>query len=335
MKLITTMTVFILAVTTLALSADGQDTRVELSQAVAQLQKTPTDNAMREKIIKLGGEMKPAPTIPEEAERRMARGTAAFKGAKSTADYQDAIKEFEAAVAAAPWYGDAYFNLGVAQDKAEKYGDALQSLKWALMSSPDSKDIKALMYEVEFRKEKAEKAKAQAEAAANSPQGRAQAMLAILRKQYGGPAMRLLICGTRLNEYWHCTDAEARGKNWLDSTLVDSAPKWAPNPIAYKIDGKASDLVRIELGSTFWPNSTIPSSPGWIACGKPNGDDPNNMNWYRCPDFSDPNQLMDDVRVVFSTTSDGQPMIEYRQACGGKLGADSCRRNQFILRAGQ
>jgi tetratricopeptide (TPR) repeat protein len=86
----------------------------------------------------------------------MVRGTAAFKGAKSVADYRDAAKEFEQATHAAPWYGDAYLNLGVAQDKAENYEGALRSLKLALLALPNDKEIKALIYEVEYRKEKAQ-----------------------------------------------------------------------------------------------------------------------------------------------------------------------------------
>ena len=93
--------------------------------------------------------------MPAEAERRMVRGSTAFKSATSAAGYQDAAKEFEQATLAAPWYGDAYFNLGVAQDKAGNHEAALRSLKLAQMASPGSKEIKNLIYEVEYRNEKA------------------------------------------------------------------------------------------------------------------------------------------------------------------------------------
>jgi tetratricopeptide (TPR) repeat protein len=142
----------------LATAAFAESPHEQLKQMVEQLQKNPADNALREKIIKLAQEIKPAPAVPEEAERRMARGAAAFKGAKSVADYRDAAKEFEQATLAAPWYGDAYFNLGVAQDKAENYEAALRSLKLARLASPEVKEIKALIYEVEYRSEKANSA---------------------------------------------------------------------------------------------------------------------------------------------------------------------------------
>lgn len=147
-------TIFVFTFVALAASANAQSPREQLQQMVEQLQKTPSDNALRERIIKLGTEIKPAPAIPEEAVRRMARGAAAFKSATSAVDYQDAAKEFEQTVLAAPWFADAYFNLGVAQDKAGNYEAALRSLKLAQLASPDSKEIKALIYEVEYRHEK-------------------------------------------------------------------------------------------------------------------------------------------------------------------------------------
>jgi tetratricopeptide (TPR) repeat protein len=152
-----TMKLFLLLFSVLMLlnAASADSPREQLKQMVEQLQKSPSDNSLREKIIKLAQKLKPAPAVPDEAERRMARGTAAFKGAKTVSDYQEAVKEFEQATLAAPWYGDAYFNLGVAQDKAENYGAALRSLKLAQLTSPGSKEIKQLIYEVEYRNEKA------------------------------------------------------------------------------------------------------------------------------------------------------------------------------------
>ena len=155
MKPFSQIIIFILAIFTSMASAYAQSPREQFTQMVEQLQKTPTDNALREKIIKLAQAGKPAPAIPDDVQRRMARGRAAFMGAKSAADYQDAVKEFEQATLAAPWYADAYFNLGVAQDKAENYDASLRNLKFALLAAPDSKDIKALIYEVEYRQEKA------------------------------------------------------------------------------------------------------------------------------------------------------------------------------------
>ncbi len=152
--------IFVISFLALAMTAHAQSPREQLNQMVQQLQKNPGDNVLREKIIKLGVAVRPA--IPAEAERRMVRGSTAFKSATSAAGYQDAAKEFEQATMAAPWYGDAYFNLGVAQDKAGNHEAALRSLKLAQMASPGSKEITNLIYEVEYRNEKARAPEAEA-----------------------------------------------------------------------------------------------------------------------------------------------------------------------------
>src|SRR5512143_2106036 len=74
-----------------------------LHQFVEELKKNPADHVLREKIINLALTMKPAPAVPEEAERSMARGAARFQKAADIAGYRRAVVEFEAAVNAAPW----------------------------------------------------------------------------------------------------------------------------------------------------------------------------------------------------------------------------------------
>lgn len=230
MKFARALVILILAMLAPMGTSYAQPAREQLMQMVDQLQRTPADTALRERIIKLATSMKPAPAIPDEAERRMARGTLAFKGAKSVAEYQDAIKEFELAVAAAPWFTDAYFNLGVAQDKAEKYADALQSLKFALISSPDSKDIKARLYEVEYRSDKVTAAAAKAKQDVDDARRRAdearrlaaereankhlwaQNLVQELQRKYGTVITHGMYC--RANER-ECTDLEANGSNWV------------------------------------------------------------------------------------------------------------------------
>jgi len=123
-----------------------------LLQYVDDLKKNPGDNILREKIIKLAQATKPAPAVPEEAERNMARGTAFAQKAIDSAGYKRAIAEFEAAANTAPWLAHAYYNLGVVQEKAGLYVEAIQSLKFYLMAAPDAKnarDVKNNIYALE------------------------------------------------------------------------------------------------------------------------------------------------------------------------------------------
>jgi tetratricopeptide (TPR) repeat protein len=132
----------------------------QLKLLIADLQKNPNDNALREKIIRHVRTMKPAPAVPKEAERYMVRGIAAMKEAKSTDDLKDAVKEFEKALLSAPWYADVYYNLGIAQDKAGLYDKAIKNLNLymvAAQNAPDVKAVEKLIYEIEYRQEKAAK----------------------------------------------------------------------------------------------------------------------------------------------------------------------------------
>jgi len=131
-----------------------------LNQYISDLQKNPNEFALREKIIKLVQGMKPQPSVPEEVERYLARGRAAFKGAAQPKDFEDAVNEFKKALLIAPWVAEGYYNLGIVQDKAGQYQNAIHNLKLYLLAAPnatDVKEVKSLIFEIEYRQEKAQK----------------------------------------------------------------------------------------------------------------------------------------------------------------------------------
>lgn len=159
--------------------AQVQSPQATLTQHIADLKKNPGDYALRERIIRHVQAMKQKPAIPEEAERRMARGSAAVKGAQNKQDFRDAAAEFEKASLAAPWLPAIYYNLGITQDKAGNYKEAIQSLKLYLLAAPDAPDAKAvknLVYEIEYRQEKAAK-ESSPEAVAKQEQDKSVAFL--------------------------------------------------------------------------------------------------------------------------------------------------------------
>lgn len=161
MKKISLAALLVLALIFVFMSAvQAQSPQETLNQYISDLQKNPNDNALREKIIKLVQTMKPAPAIPEEAKKHMARGMAAFESAKNEQEYKDAISESEKAVGYAPWLGEGYRNLGIVQDKAGHFDAAIMSLKLYLLTNPsDAEKAKELIYKIEFRKEKEVKVK--------------------------------------------------------------------------------------------------------------------------------------------------------------------------------
>ncbi|MFY9314103.1 MAG: hypothetical protein WAO95_00930 [Burkholderiales bacterium] len=127
--------------------------REQLNQFVTQLQSNPGDNALRERIVKLAQEIKPPPAMPEEAERRLGRGQAAFKIAKEPSDFEKAIAEFNAASIAAPWLATPYYNLGVAQEAAKRYREAMASFRLYLLASPglpDAGEVRQRIFSLEY-----------------------------------------------------------------------------------------------------------------------------------------------------------------------------------------
>ena len=116
--------------------------RVALEQLTTRLHKenllnNPVDAVLtRRLLIKLASELKPAPAIPEEARKHFVEGTAIVKAAKNPAQQTLAAQSFTEALKVAPWWGDAYYNLGVAQELAEKYDEAEQAFNFYLLSNP-------------------------------------------------------------------------------------------------------------------------------------------------------------------------------------------------------
>ena len=69
MKPIRQFIVLFLALVTTLVSAQETNSSEQLMQWVGQLQKSPTDRALREKIIKLALESQPAPAVPPPVKR--------------------------------------------------------------------------------------------------------------------------------------------------------------------------------------------------------------------------------------------------------------------------
>lgn len=157
MKLNLKFLVLLFGALILASTANAESPREQLKQMVEQLQENSDDDALRVKIIKLAQTVKPAPAVPGDAERFEGRAQFAFKNAKSPADYLDAAKEYEKAIAAAPWVAGYYADLCTIYEKAEKYAEAKKSCEFFLASSPsaqDASDVRKRIAGLEFAMEK-------------------------------------------------------------------------------------------------------------------------------------------------------------------------------------
>ena len=105
MKITCTITMFVITFLAMTAGADAQSPREQLQQLTMQLQQTPNDNALRERIIKLGAELKPAPAVPEEARRSSVEGEIIVKEATDVNTQKLAIESYTEALKIAPWWG--------------------------------------------------------------------------------------------------------------------------------------------------------------------------------------------------------------------------------------
>lgn len=119
------------------------------------------DQNARQKIIQAVRALPAPPPMPEDAIRYMARGEALVKmgGAGS---YASAAKEMEKAVLAAPWSADGYLNLGIVEESAEMYREAILNLRLYLLAAPQAANVHTVqtkIYELEVMQEDQEKTK--------------------------------------------------------------------------------------------------------------------------------------------------------------------------------
>jgi len=80
----------------------------------------------------------------EEARKHFVKGITAAETAKSPADFENAIKEFEIATGLAPNLAAAYFNLGAIQENLGRYEQAISNFRRYLQILPYAKDAQAV-----------------------------------------------------------------------------------------------------------------------------------------------------------------------------------------------
>jgi tetratricopeptide (TPR) repeat protein len=141
-----------------------QQSRELLDRSVQELQKSPEDRTLREKIIKLSLSIKPGLTIPEDARRHYLKGLALQKAAQTPREAEAAVAEFRQALLVAPWWPEAYFNLAEALERAGRYQEAIDTLKLYLVARPgEARKVQDRIYMMEGEQEHARVAAAEKE----------------------------------------------------------------------------------------------------------------------------------------------------------------------------
>lgn len=118
---------------------------------------TSEDLRIREKVLK--APQAASWPVPEAARRHAVRAQALVK-AKESAGYAPASDELRQAVELAPWWADAYYNLGLMREGAGDYAGAIRNFRLFLAGASGgdlAQEVQNKIYELEVLQEEAEK----------------------------------------------------------------------------------------------------------------------------------------------------------------------------------
>lgn len=111
----------------------------------------------RAAVVALARAMPEPPEIPEEARKHMVKSQFLLNRGAGQSQVE---AEIQAALDAAPWWSDGYYNLGLVQGAQGRYKDGIASLRSFMAGSPDSPQAQAAqdkIYEFEISQEQADK----------------------------------------------------------------------------------------------------------------------------------------------------------------------------------
>lgn len=306
---------FVLASFTLVAGAYAQSPREQLNQMVEQLQKAPGDNALRERIVKLAVQIKPAPAIPEEARRALVRGNTAMSEAKTPEEYARAAQLYAEASSIAPWWGDPYFNLAKARELRHEYDAAILALRFFLLAGTAGNEARQAQDHIYALEEKRDRQAKVAEAGRREEaqklqrQAWAKDLVRWMTEKYGGSLLR------RVQHCFYCTEEKAQGANWTNAEALlppdykNLSQDWSRlgKRLAFRTGGQANDEI---VFSGVQNNGVMVTD----FCGTVSGSRPEDVSWKQC-NSEHKSWNGKAASAVFTTTSAGKPMVRIKDNC--------------------
>jgi hypothetical protein len=102
-----------------------------------------------DRAIDVALRMTPPPTIPDGARRHADAAVAAIKAATSKTGFAVARRDYQDALAAAPWWADGWLNLSLVDAQVGTTADVRQDLVWYLRAAPDAADRDAIQRKID------------------------------------------------------------------------------------------------------------------------------------------------------------------------------------------
>ncbi len=240
-----------------------------LEADLARLAKNPDDDGARREAIALALAQPSPPAVPAEASELKGWADAAAADAKSPADFLAAAAAYRKALALAPWVAAPYLGEAAALEKAGRYGEAAETLRFYLLAAPAAKDAERVRERIGALSYRAQKTSA--------PEASGDAVVARLKALTSGRKFDLTYeCGResplqalRRRRRMDCDAKEFESGRWYAYHALGS--------FAFRFPGDGS----VE----FWNAKLLGSGP--LLVGRPEGPGVDDIAWSRCDDARD------------------------------------------------
>ncbi len=117
-----------------------KDNQEQFTAYVRALSSDPQSLLLRRRVIQLGTALPAAPALPEVARQLFVQASQQLQQARTPNALDAPIELLHKVVDLAPWWGNGYYNLGVALQMHSKFDDAITMFNYYLDSKPSADD---------------------------------------------------------------------------------------------------------------------------------------------------------------------------------------------------
>ena len=103
--------------------------RYAFLRLLAKVRENPADIKAKEALMVFADRMDPKPPIPVEAKKFYVKAMALHLEAGNDSDFDKAVMAYERALEVAPWWGQCYYNMGMALDSGKRFREAEEALR--------------------------------------------------------------------------------------------------------------------------------------------------------------------------------------------------------------
>jgi tetratricopeptide (TPR) repeat protein len=124
-------------------AAPADKPRYAFLRLLAKVRENPEDVKAKEALIVFADKMDPRPSIPVEAKKFYVKAMALHLEAVNDTDFDKAVMAYERALEIAPWWGQCYYNMGMALDSGKRFREAEEALRLYALVKPRDKSGRA------------------------------------------------------------------------------------------------------------------------------------------------------------------------------------------------